>query len=68
MPSPTPSQRSLRWARIRELGEAIMGGGDDPALRGGRARELVRVLRGLEERGPGPPASACGSGGCQCGV
>jgi len=29
--TPRPSQRTLRWARIGELGEAIMAGGEDPA-------------------------------------
>ena len=47
--APRPSWRSLRWARIRELGEAIMAGGDDPAQLVEQARELVAVLQGLEE-------------------
>jgi hypothetical protein len=46
--APQPSQRSLRWARARELGEAIVTGGD-PARIVEQARELVDVLRGLEE-------------------
>jgi hypothetical protein len=43
-----PSQRTLRWNRVRELGEVIVTGGD-PARIVERARELVDVLCGLEE-------------------
>jgi hypothetical protein len=39
-----PSQRSLRWARLREFGETIAAGGD-PARIVEQARELVDVLR-----------------------
>jgi hypothetical protein len=42
------SQRSLRWARVRELGQAVVTGAD-PARIVERARELVDVLQGLEE-------------------
>jgi hypothetical protein len=42
------SQRSLRWARIRELAVAI-GACGDPAQITEQARELVEVLRELEE-------------------
>jgi hypothetical protein len=52
--TPRPSQRTLRWARIRELGEAIMAGSDDPVPIVERARELVDVLQGLEEWERGP--------------
>ena len=48
-----PSQRSLRWNRVRELGEAIVAGGD-PAQIVEQARELVDVLRGLQEWSLGP--------------
>jgi hypothetical protein len=51
-----PSQRSLRWTRARELGEAIMTG-NDPARIVEQARELVDVLQVLEEWDHGP-------GGC----
>jgi hypothetical protein len=47
--APQPSQRTLRWARVRELGEAIIAGGDDPASIAEQARELVGVLQRLEE-------------------
>jgi len=47
---PRPSQRTLRWAQIRELGEAIMGGSNDPVRIVEQARELVGVLQGLEGR------------------
>jgi hypothetical protein len=42
------SQRSLRWVRARELGQVIVSGGD-PARIVEQAREMVDVLRGLEE-------------------
>ena len=48
-----PSQRSVRWNRVRELGEAIVIGGD-PARIVEQARELVDVLQGLEEWDDGP--------------
>jgi hypothetical protein len=48
-----PSQRSAKWARVRELGEAVAAGGD-PARIVEHARELVDVLRGLEEWDHGP--------------
>jgi hypothetical protein len=48
-----PSQRSLRWSRVREPGEAIKTGGDAAQIVE-QARELVDVLRGLEEWGHGP--------------
>ncbi len=48
-----PSRRSLIWARIREFGEAITQGGD-PTRIVEQARELVDVLRGLEEWDHGP--------------
>ncbi len=48
-----PSQRSLRWARVRTLGKAIAQG-NDPALIVEHARELVDVLEGLEEWYYGP--------------
>jgi hypothetical protein len=51
--APLPSRRSLRWARIREFGEAIAEGGD-PARIVEQARWLVDVLRGLEEWDHGP--------------
>jgi hypothetical protein len=49
-----PIRRTLRWARIRELGEAIVADGDPVGIVE-QARELVDVLRGLQEwdRGPG---------------
>lgn len=47
-----PSQRSLTWARVGELAEAIMAG-EDPAWIAEQARELVDALRGLEEWGHG---------------
>ena len=52
--APQPSQRTLRWARIRELGEAIMAGSNDPVRIIEQARELVGVLQGLEEWDCGP--------------
>jgi hypothetical protein len=51
-----PSQRTLRWVRIRELGEAIMAGSNDPVRIIEQARELVGILRGLEEWDDGPAA------------
>ena len=51
--APQPSQRSLRWARVRELSNAILADGD-PARIVEQARELVHVLQGLEEWGHGP--------------
>ena len=53
-PAPQPGHRSLRWARIRELGEAIMAAGDNPAQIADQARDLVGVLQGLEEWDHGP--------------
>jgi hypothetical protein len=51
-----PSQRTLRWARMRELGEAITAGSNDPSRIVEQARELVDVLHGLEEWDDGPAA------------
>ncbi len=48
-----PSQRSLRWGRVRTLGKAIVEG-NDPALIVEHARELVGVLEGLDEWYYGP--------------
>ncbi len=47
------SQRETRWARARELGEAIATGGDAARIVE-QARELVDLLRGLEEWDHGP--------------
>ena len=45
---PQPSRRAQLWHRARELGEAITEGGDAARIVE-RARELVSVLRELEE-------------------
>ena len=51
--APHPSRRAQLWTQIRELGEAIVAGAD-PARIAEQARELVDVLRGLEEWDHGP--------------
>ncbi len=48
-----PSQRTLTWNRVRELGVAIVASGD-PARIVEQAGELVDVLRDLEEWDHGP--------------
>src|SRR5690349_11430896 len=48
-----PSQRTLRWHRVRELGEAIARDGD-PARIVEQAHVLVDVLQELEEWDHGP--------------
>jgi hypothetical protein len=52
---PQPSRRSQLWRLARELGEAITEGGDAAPIVE-RARDLVGVLRELEEWGGGPDA------------
>jgi hypothetical protein len=44
---------AVRWSLVRDLGEAILTGGDAARVVE-QARELVDVLRGLEEWGHGP--------------
>ncbi len=63
--APQPSQRSLRWSRVRELGEAIADGGE-PARIVEQARWLVDVLQGLGGMGPWPGLNAANpDGGAQ---
>lgn len=51
--APGPSERSMRWARVRQIGEAIQGG-DDPDRIVEQAHELIDVLQRLEEWDHGP--------------
>jgi hypothetical protein len=53
--APQSNHPTLSWARVRELGEVIVAG-VDPATIIERARELVDVLRRLEEGDRGPAA------------